>query len=262
MTHDGPAPLPKVGTGHYAALCGVSLGVIFLVQLQAGLLVLNLLCVLFGTFGLVTKWRLGPIPLVMLVATAQLSLQIGQGRYFGPGQLPRSMDLADVVLCAAVLGFVASHYRLQSIWYCLLPADPRRRAGLPRRVFPWLRKQARVVEEKRPADHITPQEIAWLVVTLPVWAVAAQVAWALIPKTWEALGIPTRLVQILVVLWLLTVGFFVVRTFLNFWKHRGHDAATAQLYLQDLLWRDTRGEQRRVNRWLAWWRLARKTQGD
>jgi hypothetical protein len=65
------------------------------------------------------------------------------------------------------------------------------------------------------------------------------------------------LVQILLLLWLLAAGFWVVGSLLTYWKHRCHDPATAQLYLQDLLWRDTRGEQRRVNRWLAWWKLAR-----
>ena len=112
-----------------------------------------------------------------------------------------------------------------------------------------------MLEEKRPAGQITAREIAWLVATLPLWAVAAQLAWALIPRQWYLLGFPATSIQILVVLWLLAVGFAVVRAFLNYWKHRRHDPATAQLYLQDLLWRDTRGEQRRVNRWLAWWKL-------
>ena len=30
------------------------------------------------------------------------------------------------------------------------------------------------------------------------------------------------------------------------------DEATARLLLQDEVWKETRGEQRRLNRWLTW----------
>jgi hypothetical protein len=257
MSQENPPSLPQVGTGHYVVLCGLCLAVIFLVQLQQALVLTNLLGVLVGALSLVARMRLGPVLLVIFVAGAQLSLQTAGWR----GR-PEAMDLTDVVLCSAALGFVVSHYRLQAIWYNLLPADPRQRAGKPRRAFPWIWRRAPVVEEKRPADQITPQEIGWLVATLPLWAVAAQLAWALIPQRWEPLGIPARLAQILTALWLLTISFVVVRALLNFWKQRRYDPAIAQLYLQDLLWRDTRGEQRRVGRWLAWWKLARKKDGN
>ncbi len=167
------------------------------------------------------------------------------------------MDLYDVLLCAAVLGYVAGHYRLQSIWHSLLPADSRLRVGPPRAAL--VLETGTALAGEAPGSQITPQEIASLVITLPVWAVLAQVARALLPEHWYALGLPGPLVQILVVLWLLAVAFLVVMSFLNVWKHQHHDAATAQLYLQDLLWRETRGEQRRVNRWLSWW-LRRRQQ--
>jgi hypothetical protein len=32
-------------------------------------------------------------------------------------------------------------------------------------------------------------------------------------------------------------------------------AEEATLFLQDVLWKETRGEQRRLNRWSAWARL-------
>jgi hypothetical protein len=244
--------LPQVGARHYVALCGLCLAVIFLVQLQMGLVLTNALAVLVGAASLVYWVRLGPMLLVILVGGAQLSRQMAGGR--GGEQ---TLEATDVMLCAAVLGFVAGHYRLQGIWHQLLPTDPRARAGTPRRVFPWIKKQVPIVREKRPAGLITPHELAWFVVTLPAWAVAAQLARALLPRHWNVLGLPEQFFEILTVLWLLAVGLGVAVTFLNLWKHRRHDPATAQLYLQDLLWRDTRGEQRRVNRWLAWWRLAR-----
>lgn len=253
MTNDAPPATPQVGSGHYLALCSLCLAVIFLVQLQQGLLLINALSVAVGTLGLVMKMRQGPMMLVLFVVGAQLSL-----RPMGVSRRQAAMELTDIALCAAVLGYVVAHFRLQGIWYNLLPTDPRLRGGAPRRVLPWLRWQAPVLEEKRPAGQITPQEIAWLLAMLPIWAVAAQLVWALIPKDREPLAIPLRLAQTLLLYWLLAMGYVVVRAMLTFWKHRAHDPATAQLFLQDALWRDTRGEQRRLNRWLAWWKLARK----
>jgi hypothetical protein len=256
MTSEAPSPHPKVGTGHYLALCGLCLAIIFLVQLQAGALLTNLLGVLVGALCLVTKIRLGPTLLVFFVSVAQLALHMDSP--LGPFRRHRTMELNDVALCAAVLGYVIGHLRLQGIWHQLLPTDTRWRAGTPRRYFPWVRKQVPLVQEKRPAGQVTPQEIAWLVATLPIWAVTAQMVWVLFPSDATVLDIPPRLLQALLAVWLLVVGFYVARTFLKIWKQRCHDPAIAQLFLQDLLWRDTRGEQRRVNRWLAWWKLARK----
>jgi hypothetical protein len=250
--------LPQVGTNHYVALCAFFLAVIFLCQLRVGLLLPNAFAVMAGALALVYRLRLGPILLVILVAGAQFSLQIGLGGDVGLGRREGAVQLTDAILCAAVLGYVVGHYRLQAIWYHILPTDVRQRSGPARRVFPWIRRQTPIVEEKRPAGQITAGEIAWLAATLPVWAVLAQLAWLLVPQQWNVLGLRPRFLQILLVVWLLAVGFWVAGTLLDFWKHRRHDRATAQLYLQDLLWRDTRGEQRRVNRWLSWWKLARK----
>jgi hypothetical protein len=248
--------LPQVGTGHYVMLCGLCLAIIFLVQLQAGLMLTNLLAVLIGALALLAKWRAGPMLLVIFVAIAQLSLQIGPSRDQNIGYKP--LELTDVLLCAALLGYVAGHYRLQAIWHQLLPPDVRERAGSPRRFFPWLKRQPPLMEEKRAASQITPHEIAWLVVTLPVWAAVAQLARALLPRESAILPMRGSFLQVIVLFWALAIGCWVVFMVLDFWKHRRHEPATAQLYLQDLLWRDTRGEQRRVNRWLAWWKLSRK----
>jgi hypothetical protein len=251
MSAPSETSAPQIGVVHYQFLCAFCLAVVLLIQLQAGLVLINLFGILIGAAGLVFRLRLAPILFVALVAIAQFTLARGAHFVF----LDRNMDLNDVLLCAAVLGYVSCHFRLQSIWYGVLPSDPRQRAGPPRRAFPWIRRRAPLVLEKRGANQIMPREFAWLVVTLPLWAVAAQLANKLIPRQWYLLGFPASFIQILVVLWLLAVGFAVVRAFLNYWKHCSRDAALAQLYLQDILWRETRGEQRRVNRWLAWWKL-------
>jgi len=249
---------PQVDTGHYMGLCGICLGIIFLVQLEEGLWLPNLLCFTVGFAILFFKMRIGPLLFVIFVAGAQLALHASMNGFSGPSPDRVSIALTDVILCAALLGYVVSHYRLQSIWYHVLPTDVRLLSGSPRRVFPWIMKRVPMVEEKRSSTQVTPWEIAWLVVTLPVWAIIAQMSLALVPQDSSILGIPPHWFRILLFLWLLAVGFWVVHSFLQLWKHLRHDRFKAQLYLQDLLWQDTRGEQRRVNRWLAWWKLTRR----
>src|ERR1700720_2784138 len=97
--------LPQVGPRHYVVLCGLCLAVIFLVQLQMGLLLTNALAVLVGAASLVYWVRLGPMLLVILVGGAQLSRQMAGGR--GGDQ---KLDVTDIMLCAALLGYVAGHF--------------------------------------------------------------------------------------------------------------------------------------------------------
>lgn len=251
MSNHDDSIAPRAGMLHYQILCAFCLAVILLVQLGAGLVLTSYLCVLIGALGIVFRLRLAPILVVMLVAFAQLTL--AHAAHFS--EVNRAMEPNDVTLCAAVLGYVACHFRMQSIWYGVLPTDARLRDGEPRRAFPWIRRRTPLVHEKRPAGQITARELAWLAATLPVWAVVAQLTNTLIPRQWYLLGFAASFVQLLVILWLLVIGFAVVRALLGYWKQRDRDSAGAQLYLQDILWGDTRGEQRRVNRWLAWWRL-------
>ena len=89
-----------------------------------------------------------------------------------------------------------------------------------------------MLAEKRARNRITPQELAWLVATLPVWAILGQVAYAAIPQHWPALGLPYRLVRLLVTVWALSIGFFVAGMFLHLWRHRQRDAATATLFFR------------------------------
>jgi hypothetical protein len=253
---------PQAGANHYLVLCAICLSAIFLIQMESGLFTANLLALLIGMSALAWKLRLGPLLLVILVAIGQLTLEPGLGRYFGPGRYRQGMQLPDVLLCAAVLGYVVGHYRLQAIWFHILPTDSRQLTEAPPHGWRRWWKRPTVLSEQRPARHITAKEIAFLVVTLPIWAVVGQLAWELVPSGLNVLGLPVRLVQILVVLWTLAIGGYLTSSFLGFWRFRQQDPTAAQLYLQDQLWRETRGEQRRINRWLAWWRLTKRPDKD
>ncbi|MCI0379911.1 MAG: hypothetical protein L0215_20200 [Gemmataceae bacterium] len=260
MTEHQTQELPPVAAFHYQALCGLCLAVIFLAQLNQGLLIPNVFCILIGALCLFSRLTLGPVFLLVMVGVAQWAYYFSLGR--GSAQRARALEITDIILCAAVVGFVAAHFRLQSIWQSVLPSDPRRRAGPPRRQFPWLRKQPPVVAQKRPQGQITPFELAGLVLSLSAWAVAAQILWALLPKQVEIIGLPPRVLQMIVVAWGLAVGFLIVRGVFSLWRFRQADSATAQLILQDTLWKETRGEQRRIQRWLAWWKWEKRERGQ
>jgi len=47
---------------------------------------------------------------------------------------------------------------------------------------------------------------------------------------------------------------------LSTWKRRQHSPITAAVALQDVVWHDTRREQRRISRWLSWAKL--KARGE
>ena len=48
---------------------------------------------------------------------------------------------------------------------------------------------------------------------------------------------------------------FLAAHVFRYWRRLQMDRVSAMLMLQDLLWHETRGEQRRISRWIAWKRL-------
>jgi hypothetical protein len=101
-------------------------------------------------------------------------------------------------------------------------------------------------------------EVGLLVMSLPLAPLLAQVFWAGLAPPREMLGLPARLWRFLLVGWSLGLGVFVTAAVLRQWRRRLMTPDEAALLLQDTLWHETRREQRRLNRWLAWARLRRR----
>jgi hypothetical protein len=97
-----------------------------------------------------------------------------------------------------------------------------------------------------------------LLLTLPLWAILAYLAWAILSLPWDVANMPPAMARLILLAWTVGIGLFVASALLGLWKRRQHSTAEATLFLQDTLWRETRGDQRRIQRWLAWERL-RKT---
>jgi hypothetical protein len=217
-------------------LCLLALGVIFLAHLQSGVLLLSLLILMVGLFGVLSRLRLGPILLLVVVAAGQLAKQFAWRRLRLPYVAPlQRISLADLVLAMGVLGYVLAHYRMQGLMLNIVPRDPRLRIG-PRR---WLRR-AKVLSHRRRAGLVTPVEIGWFLLTLPLWAFLGQLLWMVLAPPRIMVGLAPGPVRIILGTWLVGLGILLTTALLNFWHRRQNPPEVAALYLQDVLWKETR----------------------
>jgi hypothetical protein len=115
---------------------------------------------------------------------------------------------------------------------------------------------------------VSAEEYTLLLIPLPLCAGLAEVCLALLPTRpvvldlplhwWQATArLPAAWWGALILVWMLSLGWLVVSSLLNYWGQRRMTPEEATVLLQDTLWHETRREQRRLNRWLAWARLRR-----
>jgi hypothetical protein len=266
------AAAPRLDSRPYLLICWLSLAAVLLALMQQGIGPGAIPVLLGGAYAVLRRWNGGPIFFLLLIAAVLLfEPDWVTTRYRGFDAIAdraqrslrvRWLDTPDVLLCVGVLGFVSAHYRLQGIWHNVLSPDPRRELPSQHNFLPRLRRKksgppAPAVDDlgagKRPADLVSRGEVSLFALSVPGWALAAQSLILVLPMNWPILELPRWLCRILLVLWVLGLGTFVVTSLLDVWLFRGMNKRSAWIYLQDAIWRETRGEQRRVNRWLAWW---------
>lgn len=247
--------VPPVLPHHYQMLCALALAAIFLVQLQQDLLPWGVGVVLVGALILL-RVRISPLVVLLPLAGSQLYLQ-----YLFPTGRPHSLlQVEDVVLCTAALAYIGGHYRLLSLWRSILPADPRQRFHPQAAVIVPLNRLGKVALQHRPAALLSRGEIALFVLQLPIFALLAQGAWLLLGAPRELHGLSPRWIQFMLLVWGLAGSVFIVGQLFRLLRLLQMDRVIAKMVLQDALWHETRREQRRLARWLAWWKL--KTRPD
>jgi hypothetical protein len=235
----------------YELFCLAALMILLMVLMERDYHLWALLPCLFGLGGVAGRWSLA-VPMV-LVALVFVLLDLGPFRgYRGPTS---SDPLSDLLLCASVLGYAAAQYRLQGLAHTMVPADRRRRRKSEPR-------------EPRCRRGLGESELLLLLLALPVFAWLAPLVW----DYWYVLaravetGLPRQLPmpdlspavwRLLVLLWIpgLALLLWQLGLALCTWKQRGRTPEEAVLFMQDLFWRETRGEQRRLFRWLTRTRL-------
>lgn len=247
-TEQAPRPAGQdAAVSLYITVGAVALGAICLVlwqRLDGGRAFWVWFPVLIGLLGLVTRWSSAPLMLLLILAGC-LHLQ------------SRRALLTDLILSAAVLAYVLSHFRLQSLLVQVFPADPRQRMA-PRRPGLLGLLRPTVVYHRRAARLVSPQEVSWFLLALPLWVVAAECGLLLLSRNWGNPGLPGPLWWLVLLTWVVGLGAFLATGFIGFWRRSKMTVEEATLFLQDTYWHETRREQRRINRWLAWARLQRR----
>src|SRR5262249_42085242 len=165
----------------------------------------------------------------------------------------RTAPLSDWALCGACLAFIMAQYRLQGLVTFIFPPDPRSRTRPAAGQAP----AAAPPRPRRAGDLVTPAETGLFLLALPLWSALAQFSWgALVPNA-HVLDVAPALDQLVLLAWLLGGGMLVTTGLLSYLEFRRLTTDQATLFLQDTLWHETRREQRRVARWLAWKRIQR-----
>lgn len=239
---------------NYALVASAALAVATLLMLVEGPGVWSLLPALIGAIGIALRWAIGP-PLFLfalgLLTAFDNALSGMPWNHRQPDTLPYDLSLA-----AAVLAFFAAHYRLCSA-YAALPPD-KRRAKEPKAA----RARGRWLLPTGPTRRTTARgfggELGRLLLSLPVFVLVAAQLWMMLEQESSPeprAGLSAGGWRLIVAAWVLAVALVVASALLGYLSRATAGREESLLYLQDQLWTATRGEQRRVARWLAWARL-------
>jgi hypothetical protein len=251
---DDPRSHPAVRQYTLFSVVALLLLTVLLVQRDLGWW--GMLPVLAGALSLLIHWTLGPATVVMLVGTL-IFLQDALVR-LPRGYRPPSDPVSDLLLCAAVLVFAATQYRVQSLVHSVFPADPHRPPGLR---DPDTRPAVghKAPPQRRSVGLVRAEERLLLLVGLALAMGLASVSWWYISASeppwyfrrghWSAFW---RALQVAWAVCLVGVLAGALRSWVNSTVTRPEEA---MVYLQDQQWRQTRAEQASLNRWLVWRRL-------
>jgi hypothetical protein len=262
---ENPAPTRDAVIRNYEYFSFAALLTVVLILVERGSGLLSLIPFLMGLGGIAGTWRLG-VPLFLVAVTFAVTCT-NVALFARMWTSYWEYDpLSDWLLCAAVLGYAAGQCRLQGATRSVLPRDPRPRSPSAN------------TEPGRQSDFT--RELLVLALAVTIWAALAPLVWARLPglargalpePIWQELAplvepgyanafreLLARIWHLVVLAWLLILGTIVFRGLLNLLSRQRRRPDEALMFLQDMFWRETRGEQRRVFRWLAWARLRRE----
>lgn len=239
-----PSRWEQPGVLRYLAILGGALGAIVLVLLGQGFREWSLLPVLAGLAGGTT--RFAPVLLVLAVAMT-VNSPPAYGVTFDRAD---NLNLPELILGGAVLGYVAAHYRLQSLLLNIFPLDPRRPLAAPGSEPS--KESPKSPPVCRPSRLVTQREIGLLLLSLPFSAALARLTWQILPADGKYPGLADSVWQLILVAWSLGTPIFMLAGLIGYWRRQQMSEQEGMVLLQDVVWQETRGEQRRLNRWLAW----------
>lgn len=265
-TGESPRPDLTPVVRYYLFAGSISLMVLWLALFERGFELFSLIPVLLGALGLAPSlfppgWRgvrvlrklpLPVLPLFLVIALVPMEI------VFSPGRIQQSdfFRLSDLLLAIGLLGYLMAQYRLIGMRAGLVPVDERPRADRLGGDDP----EARAAEQTQPGEW---KNLIWLV---PVCVVAGQLSWQwlLSSERWNVFGteVPRLAIErvwwrMYVLVWILSICGLLLAGAGAILRLYRLTRIEADMTAQESLWDETRGEQRRLHRWLAWLRRKR-----
>jgi len=237
----------------------VGLLLVFLALFQKALLVIAIVPALVGLLGMAPyllppRWKrlAGPrwtiwMPFLLLVLLFFTELMFGFG--FWPHTY--NFEITDLMLATGLVTYLIAQFRLYGLAGSLMPVDRRPR---PDRLIG-------DEPEPRPEATFEQRELMPLLWTVPLLVLGAQLLWWLItrqealPNTGRAeapLELERHHWRVFALIWMLGGAGILIAGILKILRMYRMSAAEAGMIAQDSVWVETRGEQRRNSRWLAW----------
>jgi hypothetical protein len=260
-TEPRPAASEESAVRNYTLICVAALFVILLSQQGDLTGLLTLLPILAGAIGLAMRSSTASAMLLLTLGGKIFLVDVfGTPSWFRRGFLSsRSFQFTDILLCAGVLAYVMAHYRLTGLVGSIFPRDPRRPGGKPDRDGHG--ETTREPDQKRSKRLVGPTEFAVLLVALPACVLVGQLVWKVLPRPWADVYIPLWLAEwtgLILPAFVLAALLLVAWGLFGYWGRRGMSVQEGEIMLQDVIWHETRREQRWITRWLAWARLRRQ----
>jgi hypothetical protein len=225
----------KISVRHYQALCGLALAAVFLLQMQQNVSVFfNAALFAVGAVSTLFRFRVSPAWVLLVLAITHIFEQQHPRQIFQTDlRAAPPLDLTSVLLCMAMLTYTIGQYRLQALRFGVPTGQP----------------------QPRSEETLSLAELAALMLSAPVCALAAEGAALLLRQHWELVGLPPRWKQLLALVWVVIVGMFIAAHVFRYWRRARMTRDLALMALQDDLWNEPRGEQRRIGRWDEWRKL-------
>lgn len=234
----------------YRILCFAALGVISFVLYVTDSGPFAVLPAVVGALVLIRVSNFGAVLLLLTLAgvmeiRAELLFRIARSVQDRPG---------DLIIAVATLVYVAGYYRLRSLRSHIFPVVP------PARPQPGRKREKPRPQARTPA-LVTIREIGQLLIQAPVWVLLAVAFWALFTGVIKRHMAPPFWFNVWLI-WTLGAIFLLPAAVIAYLAWRRMSSAEALVFLQDVIWAETRREQRRLNRWLAWARMRRRRRAD
>jgi hypothetical protein len=250
----------------YLVGCMVSLGLLAMAELAHGTpeqILLTPVLLVLGVLGMFAHFGSAPLMVLLFVGIGEVYVERMPVRY-APGQGQLLLGVVhplDLLLTLSLLAYLISQFRLHALTANLFPRDPReRREPAPDKPLPYAYRR-QLAQKRSPQTFVIGEVLSLIFVPILLTAAAVLVWWQLATAP-QVFDWPDWISRILILTWsvfgllLLATGVFA------YWRWQTWSTDEALLVLQDMYWRETRREQARQYRWLAWARRRGKYRQD